>query len=59
MIGIIVLTVVIGFKKPDSDVPMVLLRTAAFFVLALLLGLLLKVVDRKKGIGLEEPNIKS
>ena len=38
VIGIIVLTVVIGFKKPGSDVPMVLLRTVAFFVLALILG---------------------
>lgn len=25
---------------------------------ALVLGLILKVVDRKKGLGLEEPNIK-
>ena len=25
---------------------------------ALLLGLVLKVVDKKKGLGLEEPNIK-
>ncbi len=38
VIGIIVLTVVIGFKKPGSDVPMVLLRTLAFFILALILG---------------------
>ena len=37
VIGIIVLTVVIGFKKPDSDVPSVLLRTVAFFVLAVIL----------------------
>jgi hypothetical protein len=27
-------------------------------VAALILGLVLKVVDKKKGIGLEEPNIK-
>lgn len=26
---------------------------------ALVLGLILKVVDRKKGLGLEEPNIKA
>ena len=35
-----------------------LLMLAALGVAALLLGLLLKVVDKKKGIGLEEPNIK-
>mgnify|MGYP002624503062 CR=1 FL=1 len=36
--------------------PLVML--ASLGVAALLLGLLLKVVDKKKGIGLEEPNIK-
>ena len=36
--------------------PLVML--ACLGIAALLLGLLLKVVDRKKGIGLEEPNIK-
>ena len=36
--------------------PLVML--AFLGVAALLLGLLLKVVDRKKGLGLEEPNIK-
>ena len=41
VIGIIVLTVVIGFKKPDSDVPSVLLRTVAFFVLAIILGIVI------------------
>ena len=41
VIGIIVLTVVIGFKKPDSDVGSVLLRTAAFFVLAIVLGIII------------------
>ena len=41
VIGIIVLTVVIGFKKPDSDVPSVLLRTVAFFVLAVILGIVI------------------
>ncbi len=35
-----------------------LLMLAALGVAALLLGLLLKVVDKKKHIGLEEPNIK-
>ena len=32
---------------------------ASLGVAALVLGLLLKVVDKKKGIGLEEPNIKA
>ena len=36
--------------------PLVML--ACLGVAALILGLLLKVVDRKKGLGLEEPNIK-
>ncbi len=36
--------------------PLVML--AVLGVLALVLGLILKVVDKKKGIGLEEPNIK-
>ena len=41
VIGIIVLTVVIGFKKPDSDVGGVLLRTLAFFALAVILGIII------------------
>ena len=41
VIGIIVLTVVIGFKKPDSDVTGVLLRTLAFFALAIVLGIII------------------
>ena len=40
----------------DYTAPLVML--AALGVAALLLGLLLKVVDKKKGIGLELPNIK-
>ena len=40
----------------DYTWPLVML--ACLGVAALLLGLLLKVVDRKKGLGLEEPNIK-
>ena len=35
-----------------------LLMLACLGVAALLLGLVLKVVDKKKGLGLEEPNIK-
>ncbi|MBR6282973.1 MAG: MFS transporter, partial [Muribaculaceae bacterium] len=37
--------------------PLVML--AGLGVAALILGLLLKVVDKKKGLGLEEPNIKA
>ena len=40
----------------DYTAPLVML--ACLGVAALILGLILKVVDRKKGIGLEEPNIK-
>ncbi|MBQ6652071.1 MAG: MFS transporter, partial [Prevotella sp.] len=40
----------------DYTAPLVML--ACLGVAALLLGLVLKVVDKKKGIGLEEPNIK-
>ena len=39
----------------DYTAPLVML--ASLGVAALLLGLVLKVVDRKKGIGLELPNI--
>ncbi|MDO4994314.1 MAG: MFS transporter [Bacteroidales bacterium] len=42
--------------KYDYTAPLVML--ACLGVAALLLGLVLKVVDKKKGIGLEEPNIK-
>ena len=35
-----------------------LVKLASLGVAALLLGLVLKVVDKKKGLGLEEPNIK-
>lgn len=38
VIGIIVLTVVIGFKQPDSKVSDVILRTGAFFLLAFVFG---------------------
>ncbi len=42
--------------KSDYTAPLVML--ALLGVAALVLGLVLKVVDRKKGLGLEEPNIK-
>ncbi|MCR4922105.1 MAG: MFS transporter [Bacteroidaceae bacterium] len=40
----------------DYTWPLVML--ASLGVAALVLGLILKIVDRKKGLGLEEPNIK-
>nr|WP_325288172.1 MFS transporter [uncultured Bacteroides sp.] len=40
----------------DYTAPLVML--ACLGVAALILGLILKVVDKKKGLGLEEPNIK-
>ena len=40
----------------DYTAPLVML--ACLGVAALILGLVLKVVDRKRGLGLEEPNIK-
>ena len=42
--------------KYDYTAPLVML--ACLGIAALVLGLILKVVDKKKGIGLEEPNIK-
>ena len=42
--------------KFDYTAPLVML--AGLGVAALLLGFVLKVVDKKKGLGLEEPNIK-
>lgn len=43
-------------RQYDYTWPLVMLATLG--VAALLLGLLLKVIDKKKGLGLEEPNIK-
>ena len=40
----------------DYTAPLVML--ACLGVAALILGFVLKVVDKKKGYGLEEPNIK-
>ena len=42
--------------KYDYTAPLVML--ACLGIAALFLGLILKVVDKKKGLGLEEPNIK-
>ena len=43
--------------KFDYTAPLLML--AGLGVAALILGFVLKAVDKKKGIGLEEPNIKS
>ena len=43
--------------KLDYTAPLIML--AGLGVAALLLGFVLKIVDKKKGLGLEEPNIKS
>ena len=43
--------------KYNYTAPLIML--ACLGVAALVLGLVLKVVDKKKGLGLEEPNIKS
>lgn len=47
---------VVDQDKLDYTAPLVML--ACLGVAALVLGLILKVVDKKRGLGLEEPNIK-
>lgn len=51
VIGIIVLTFVIGFKKPDSNPGRVVLNTVMFFVLAFVVGMIIykifKMVDSR------------
>ena len=59
LIGIVLDNTNEGVTDPtkfDYTWPLVML--ACLGIAAFLLGLLLKVIDRKKGIGLEEPNIK-
>ena len=59
LIGIVLNNTNPGVDDPtklDYTWPLVML--ACLGIAALLLGLLLKVIDKKKGIGLEEPNIK-
>ncbi|MPN12751.1 hypothetical protein SDC9_160071 [bioreactor metagenome] len=60
LIGWALSTTNIGVTDPkmyDYTVPMLIF--AALGVLAFLLGLWLKVEDKKKGYGLETPNIKN
>ena len=51
VIGILVLTFVIGFKDPDSQPGWMALRTAAFFALSVVLGFVIykifKVIDKR------------
>ena len=47
VIGIIVLTVVIGFKNPDSDPGKVVLNSVLFFVLAIVAGFLFYFLFRR------------
>lgn len=47
VIGIIVLTVVIGFKSPDTDSGRVVINTVLFFILAVLLGFVFYYLFRK------------
>ena len=48
----------IGTAATELDHTVPLVMFAGLGVAALILGLVLKVVDRKRGLGLEEPNIK-
>lgn len=47
VIGIIVLTVVIGFKNPDSDPIKVCLKTIAFFAFSIIVGIVLYWIMKK------------
>lgn len=47
VIGIIVLTFVVGFKSPDSNPGKVVLNTALFFVLAIVVGFILYKLFRR------------
>jgi len=47
-----------GTSPTELNYTAPLIMLACLGVAALLLGFLLKVVDKKKGLGLEEPNIK-
>ena len=47
VIGIVVLTFVIGFKNPDSNPGKVVLNTVLFFVVAIIVGFILYKIFRK------------
>lgn len=47
VIGIIVLTVVIGFKDPSTSIPSVVINTALFFVFAGIVGYIIYFVFKK------------
>ena len=48
-----------GVSATELDYTAPLVMLACLGVAALILGFILKAVDKKKGIGLEEPNIKN
>ena len=47
VIGILVLTVVIGFKDPSNKISDVILRTVGFFVLAIVVGIIIFKIFKK------------
>ena len=47
VIGILVLTVVIGFKDPSNKISDVLIRTAGFFILAIVVGIIIFKIFKK------------
>ncbi|MCR5101990.1 MAG: cation:proton antiporter [Butyrivibrio sp.] len=51
VIGIVVLTIVIGFKDPTTNVPQVIINTVLFFVFAIIVGFIIykifKLVDKR------------
>lgn len=47
VIGIIVLTVVIGFKSPDSNPKMVVIQTVLFFLCAIIVGIITYRIFKK------------
>ena len=47
VIGIIVLTIVIGFKDPDADIVSVILHTVLFFVFAIGVGIIIYKVFKR------------
>ncbi|MCF0183057.1 MAG: MFS transporter [Bacteroidaceae bacterium] len=58
LIGKILDSTNVGVSATELDYTAPLIMLACLGLAALILGLILKVVDKRKGIGLEEPNIK-
>ena len=49
VIGIIVLTFVVGFKNPESNPGKVVINTVLFFVMAIVVGIILRSEERRVG----------